>query len=129
MRGNLARARHCGADRRLSVSAGGRNAGADSRNGAGEKRNFGRWERNGGADERLYSARRRILDTGERSDTGMQEKICAANCPMLNAAGFCESAWRRAEQVRVCPHSEMGRNARRRRGQKLDSKRHLSAKA
>lgn len=33
--------------------------------------------------------------------------ICPAMCPMLNAQGFCESAWRRAGQVRECPHKKM----------------------
>lgn len=27
--------------------------------------------------------------------------------PMLNVQGFCESAWRRAGQVRECPHKKM----------------------
>lgn len=38
----------------------------------------------------------------------MKDKvICPAMCPMLNRAGFCESAWRRAGQVRECPHSKI----------------------
>ncbi len=95
MRGNLARARRCGADRRLSVPVGGRNAGADSqngagekrdfehweRNGAGEKRDFERWERNGGADERLYSARRRILDTGNGVTRECRRKFARQTAP------------------------------------------------
>ena len=38
----------------------------------------------------------------------MQDRtICPAMCPMLNVQGFCESAWRRAGQVRECPHKKM----------------------
>ena len=38
----------------------------------------------------------------------MQDRtICPAMCPMLNVQGFCESAWRRAGQVREGPHKKM----------------------
>ena len=33
--------------------------------------------------------------------------ICPTMCPMINAQGFCESAWRRAGQMRECPHKKM----------------------
>ncbi len=33
--------------------------------------------------------------------------ICPLTCPMINAQGFCESAWRRASQVWECPHKQM----------------------
>jgi hypothetical protein len=29
---------------------------------------------------------------------------CSKLCPMLNRFGFCESAMRRAESVKECPH-------------------------
>lgn len=43
----------------------------------------------------------------------MMEKrtICSLTCPMLNAQGFCESAWRRVEQIRECPHDRLRRAA------------------
>lgn len=46
----------------------------------------------------------------------MKPTICSKLCPMINAQGFCESAWKRAEQVRECPHKVM-----RERVSKLDA--------
>lgn len=38
----------------------------------------------------------------------MKKKIqCSLLCPMLNQFGYCESAKRRAEQVRECPHDRL----------------------
>ena len=37
----------------------------------------------------------------------MKKILCPLTCPMLNRYGFCESAMRRAEQVRECPHDKM----------------------
>ena len=46
----------------------------------------------------------------------MQKRtICPLTCPMINTQGFCESAWRRAGQVRECPHDRLRRKTRRRR--------------
>lgn len=40
----------------------------------------------------------------------MQKRtICPLTCPMINAQGFCESSWRRAGQVRECPHDRLRR--------------------
>lgn len=39
----------------------------------------------------------------------MRNIICDKTCPMLNQFGFCESAMRRADQVRECPHRRMRR--------------------
>lgn len=35
--------------------------------------------------------------------------MCSLFCPMLNKYGYCESAMRRVEQVRECPHKRMKR--------------------
>mgnify|MGYP007054030787 CR=1 FL=1 len=35
--------------------------------------------------------------------------ICPRTCPMLNQYEYCESARRRADQVRECPHRRMRR--------------------
>lgn len=35
--------------------------------------------------------------------------ICPRTCPMLNRYEYCESARRRADQVRECPHRRMRR--------------------
>ena len=48
------------------------------------------------------------LPSAAAQEDEMKDKvICPAMCPMLNRAGFCESAWRRAGQVRECPHSKI----------------------
>ena len=47
----------------------------------------------------------------------MKKNICPLTCPMINAQGFCESAWKRVEQVRECPHNVM-----RERVSKLDAR-------
>ena len=45
---------------------------------------------------------------GAQEEKAMQDRtICPAMCPMLNVQGFCESSWRRAGQVRECPHKKM----------------------
>ncbi len=36
-----------------------------------------------------------------------EQRLCPLTCPMLNQFGFCESAMRRAERVKVCPHRKM----------------------
>lgn len=46
--------------------------------------------------------------------------ICPLTCPMINKYGFCESALRRVERVRECPHSRM-RRAVARAASKLDT--------
>lgn len=33
--------------------------------------------------------------------------MCSLFCPMLNSQGFCDSAMRRVEQVRECPHRQI----------------------
>ena len=33
--------------------------------------------------------------------------MCSLLCPMINKYGFCESALRRVERVRECPHRKM----------------------
>ena len=33
--------------------------------------------------------------------------MCSLFCPMINKFGVCESAMRRVEQVRECPHKQM----------------------
>lgn len=38
-----------------------------------------------------------------------RRSICPLTCPMINREGFCESAWRRASQVRECPHDRLRR--------------------
>ena len=47
----------------------------------------------------------------------MKKIICPLTCPMINAQGFCESAWKRVEHVRECPHNVM-----RERVSKLDAR-------
>lgn len=37
----------------------------------------------------------------------MRNIICDKTCPMINRFGFCESAMRRADQVRECPHTRI----------------------
>lgn len=37
----------------------------------------------------------------------MRKILCPLTCPMLNRYGFCESAMRRVEQVRECPHDKL----------------------
>ena len=37
----------------------------------------------------------------------MRKILCPLTCPMLNQYRFCESAMRRAEQVRECPHDKL----------------------
>ena len=34
--------------------------------------------------------------------------LCSLFCPMINKFGVCESAMRRVEQVRECPHTRIG---------------------
>lgn len=36
----------------------------------------------------------------------MRKILCPLTCPMLNQYRFCESAMRRVEQVRECPHDK-----------------------
>lgn len=56
----------------------------------------------------------RVPDEDRR--TKMQKRtICPLTCPMINAQGFCESAWRRAGQMRECPHDRLRRKTRRKR--------------
>lgn len=38
----------------------------------------------------------------------MKKIMCSLLCPMLNQYGFCESAMRRVERVRECPHDRIG---------------------
>lgn len=38
-------------------------------------------------------------------------RTCPRTCPMLNKLDFCESAMRRVDQVRVCPHDRLRRAA------------------
>ena len=37
----------------------------------------------------------------------MKQIMCSLFCPMINKFGVCESAMRRVEQVRECPHLKM----------------------
>ena len=53
---------------------------------------------------------------GRGQEDKMQKRtICPMTCPMINAQGFCESAWRRAGQMRECPHDRLRRKTRRKR--------------
>ena len=37
----------------------------------------------------------------------MKQIMCRLFCPMINKFGVCESAMRRVERVRECPHKRM----------------------
>ena len=37
----------------------------------------------------------------------MRKIMCSLLCPMINKYGFCESAMRRVERVRECPHDKL----------------------
>lgn len=43
---------------------------------------------------------------------------CYLGCPMLNKFGFCESAMRKAECVRACPHDRLALALQREKKQK-----------
>lgn len=59
--------------------------------------------------KRVHPECRRVgASAGAQEEKTMQDRtICPAMCPMLNVQGFCESAWRRAGQVRECPYKKM----------------------
>ena len=66
------------------------------------------------------------VGNGAADKTGVQDMRnrteCSKLCPMLNRFGFCESALRRAESVKECPHRRMRSGVSPREGGRLRKK-------